>query len=318
MGISGIGRIVLDGVKHLAHPIAFIAYRVGVLIMATEYTLPTKKRGGKRLRVSGAYLILIPASLVMIFPFIWMILGSFKTGREIRQVPPTFIPEQFTLGNYRTILADDDLPLSLFYRNSAIIAFANVIQVLFTSSLYGYIFAKFDFPGKKIIFWFIMATMMIPFQVTMIPGYLILARLNLINNLWGLILPAALDAFGIFLFRQFALSIPNELIDAARVDGASEFRIFRSIVVYQLGPALATFGMLTFMFNWNAYLWPLIVLTEQRVRTLPIILTWYSNQHSQQLHLTMAASVLVILPVLFIFILSQRWIVKGITLTGSK
>jgi len=286
--------------------------------MATANTLPTKNRGEKRLRISGAYLILIPASLVMVLPFIWMVLGSFKTGREIRQVPPTFFPEEFTFDNYRTILNDEDLPLSLFYRNSAIIAIANVIQVLFTSSLFGYIFAKFDFPGKKIIFWFIMATMMIPFQVTMIPGYLILARLNLINKLWGLIIPAALDAFGIFLFRQFALSIPDELLDAARVDGASEFRIFRSIVLYQLGPALATFGMLTFMFNWNAYLWPLIVLTEQRVRTLPIILNWYSNQHSQQLHLTMAASVLVILPVLFIFILSQRWIVKGITLTGIK
>jgi len=286
--------------------------------MANTDTLPTKKNNTKPLRISGAYLILIPASLVMILPFVWMVLGSFKTGREIRQVPPTFFPEEFTLDNYRTILADEDLPLSLFYRNSAIIAVVNVIQVLFTSALFGYIFAKFDFPGKKVIFWFIMATMMIPFQVTMIPGYLILARLNLINKLWGLIIPAALDAFGIFLFRQFALSIPNELIDAARVDGASEFRIFRSIVLYQLGPALATFGMLTFMFNWNAYLWPLIVLTEQRVRTLPIILTWYSNQHSQQLHLTMAASVLVILPVLFIFILSQRWIVKGITLTGIK
>jgi len=286
--------------------------------MATTDTLPTKKRSTKQLRISGAYLILIPASLVMVLPFIWMVLGSFKTGREIRQVPPTFFPEELTFDNYRTILTDEDLPLSLFYRNSAIIAIANVIQVLFTSSLFGYIFAKFDFRGKKVIFWFVMATMMIPFQVTMIPGYLILARLNLINRLWGLIIPAALDAFGIFLFRQFALSIPNELIDAARVDGASEFRIYRSIVLFQLGPALATFGMLTFMFNWNAYLWPLIVLTEQRVRTLPIILTWYSNQHSQQLHLTMAASVLVILPVLFIFILSQRWIVKGITLTGIK
>ena len=286
--------------------------------MATANTLPTKNKGEKRLRISGAYLILIPASLVMVLPFIWMVLGSFKTGREIRQVPPTFIPEEFTLDNYRTILNDEDLPLSLFYRNSAIIAIVNVVQVLFTSSLYGYIFAKFEFRGKKIIFWFIMATMMIPFQVTMIPGYLILARLNLINRLWGLIIPAALDAFGIFLFRQFALSIPNELIDAARVDGASEFRIYRSIVLFQLGPALATFGMLTFMFNWNAYLWPLIVLTEQRVRTLPIILNWYSNQHSQQLQLTMAASVLVILPVLFIFLLSQRWIVKGITLTGIK
>jgi len=286
--------------------------------MPTDNSQSSKTSNKKHFRISGAYLILIPASLIMLLPFIWMILGSFKTGKEIRQMPPTFFPKEFTLDNYRTILEDEDLPLGIFYRNSAIIAIANVIQVLFTSSLFGYIFAKFEFPGKKIIFWFIMATMMIPFQVTMIPGYLIMARLNLLNKLWGLIIPSAIDAFGIFLFRQFSLSIPNELLDAARVDGAGEFRIYRSIVLHQLSPALATFGMLTFMFNWNAYLWPLIVLTEQRVRTLPIILTWYSNQHTQQLHLTMAASVLVILPVLFIFILSQRWIVKGITLTGIK
>ena len=152
----------------------------------------------------------------------------------------------------------------------------------------------------------------------LVPGYLILAKLGLINKLWALIIPAAIDAFGIFLFRQFAFSIPNELLDAARVDGASEFRIYYSIVLPQLGPALATFGMLTFMFNWNAYLWPLIVLTEEKVRTLPIILTWYSNQHSNQLHLTMAASVMVVLPVLLVFMFTQKWIVKGITLTGLK
>jgi multiple sugar transport system permease protein len=275
-------------------------------------------RRRRRLRINLAYPILIAAGVVAALPFIWMILGSFKTGAEIRHIPPTFFPNEPTLDNYATILQDDDLPLAIFYRNSAIIALANVVQVLFTSSLFGYIFAKFEFQGKSILFWFILATLMIPFQVTMIPGYLILAKLNLINKLWGLIIPATIDAFGIFLFRQFSLSIPNELLDAARVDGASEFRIYRSIVLPQLGPALATFGMLTFMFNWNAYLWPLIVLTEQKVRTLPIILTWYSNQHSDQLHLTMAASVLVIFPVLIVFMFTQRWIVRGITLTGFK
>jgi multiple sugar transport system permease protein len=271
-----------------------------------------------RFRINLAYPILIVAGVVAALPFIWMILGSFKTGAEIRHIPPTFFPNEPTLDNYATILQDDDLPLATFYRNSAIISLANVVQVLFTSSFFGYIFAKFEFRGKNVLFWFILATLMIPFQVTMIPGYLILAKLNLINKLWGLIIPAAIDAFGIFLFRQFSLSIPNELLDAARVDGASEFRIYRSIVLPQLGPALATFGMLTFMFNWNAYLWPLIVLTEQKVRTLPIILTWYSNQHADQLHLTMAASVLVIFPVLIVFMFTQRWIVRGITLTGFK
>ncbi len=266
----------------------------------------------------GAYVILTLGSIVAVLPFVWMILASFKTGREIRQIPPTFFPQEFTTENYKTIFEDEDLPLDLFYRNSTIIAFANVAQVLFTSSLFGYIFAKFDFKGKNVIFWFIMATLILPSQITMIPGYLILAKLKLLNKLWGLIVPAAIDVFGIFLFRQFSLSIPNELLDAARVDGASEFRIYRSVVLPQLGPALATFGMLTFMFNWNAYLWPLIVLTEQKVRTLPIILTWYSNYHADQLHLTMTASVLVVLPVLLVFLATQRWIVRGITLTGMK
>lgn len=269
-------------------------------------------------RAAIPYIVLLVASVVAVLPFVWMALGSFKTGRELRQTPPTFFPEEFTFDNYKTILEDDDLPLPLFYRNSAIIAVVNVIQVLFTSSLFGYIFAKFDFKGKGLIFWFILATMMLPSQITMIPGYLVLAKLGLINKLWALTIPAAIDAFGIFLFRQFAFSIPNELLDAARVDGASEFQIYYSIVLPQFGPALATFGMLTFMFNWNAYLWPLIVLTEEKVRTLPIILTWYSNQHSNQLHLTMAASVMVVLPVLIVFMFTQKWIVKGITLSGMK
>jgi multiple sugar transport system permease protein len=264
------------------------------------------------------YGVLLLVGLVALAPFLWTILASFKTGAEIRQVPPTYFPQAPTLNNYTTLLNDPQLPLGLFYRNSAIVALANVVTTLFTSSLFGFIFAKYQFPGKRPLFWFILAIMMIPFQVTMIPGYLILVRLNLINSLWGLIIPAFINPFGIFLMRQFSLSIPNELLDAARVDGASEWRIYRSIVLYQLGPALATLGMLTFMFNWNAYLWPLIVLTEQNKRTLPIILTWYSNQHTNQLHLTMAASVLILVPVLVVFLFTQRWIVRGITLTGFK
>ena len=281
-------------------------------------TTLTAPRQRKSFRINLAYFILVPASLIALLPFVWMVLSSFKTLKEIRQVPPTFVPKEFTLDNYQKVLTDKDLPLGIFYRNSAIIAFANVVQVLFTSSLFGYIFAKFEFKGKKVLFWFIMSLMMIPSQMTMIPGYLILARLGLINNLLGLIIPAAIDAFGIFLFRQFALSIPNELLDAARVDGAGEFHIYYRIVLPQLGPAMATFGMLTFMFNWNAYLWPLIVLTEKNVRTLPIILTWFSNQQVDKTNLTMAASVLVILPVLFVFLLVQKWIVEGITLSGMK
>jgi multiple sugar transport system permease protein len=264
------------------------------------------------------YTILILGSIIAIMPFLWMILASFKTGAEVRQIPPTFWPLEPTLENYKTIFSDPKLPLLLFYRNSAIIAIVNVATALFTSSLFGYIFAKFKFPGSGLWFWVVLALMMIPFQVTMIPGYLILVKLGLLNKLVALMVGAAVTPFGIFLMRQFSLSIPNEMLDAARVDGASEWRIYWSIVLPQLSPALATLGMLTFMFNWNAYLWPLIVLTQQENRTLPIILTWYTNQHSNQIQLSMAATVLVILPILVIFLLAQRWIVKGITLSGIK
>lgn len=279
-----------------------------------------RPRGRRRAQPSRllAYVVLIAAGLVAAAPFAWMILSSFKTGAEIRQIPPTFVPEHATLDNYRTILTDPDLPLSRFYRNSAVIAVANVATTLFTSSLLGYIFAKFTFRANKAMFWYLLATMMVPAQVTMIPSYLILVRLGLLNSLWALIVPAAVDAFGVFLMRQFCLSIPNSLIKAARVDGASEWRIYRSIVLPQLKPALATLGLLTFMTHWNAYLWPLIVLTEENQRTLPIILTWYSNKNSSQLQLVMAASVLIVIPVVIAFALVQKWIVKGITLTGIK
>ncbi len=288
--------------------------------MTTTMIRPAHDRSERRLSLGriAVYTILIISSIIAIIPFVWMILASFKTGAEVRQVPPTFWPQSPTLENYRTILNDPKLPLITFYRNSAIIAVSNVILAVSTSALFGYIFAKFEFPLKRALFWFVLATMMIPFQVTMIPGYLILARLGLVNNLAGLIVGSAFSAFGIFLVRQFALSIPSEMLDAGRVDGASEWRIFWSIALPQLSPALATLGMMTFMWNWNAYLWPLIILTEQNKRTLPIILTWYSTQHSNQIQLTMAASVIVIIPILAVFLLTQRWIVRGMTLSGLK
>jgi len=271
-----------------------------------------------RLLRVGLYALLTIFGVVAAMPFIWMILSSFKTAAEIRQIPPTFLPQEATLDNYRTILTDPELPLGLIYRNSAFIAVMNTIATLFTGSILGYVFAKFTFRGRQPLFWFILATMMIPSQVTMLPGYLILLQLGLLDNLWGLIIPSFIDAFAIFVMRQFILSIPNDEIYSARVDGASEWRIYRSVVLPQLGAPLATLGMLTFMFTWNAYLWPLIVLTSPENRTLPILLTWYSTQHSSQDNLVMAASVLIVIPVLIVFAMSQKWIVRGLTLTGGR
>jgi len=253
-----------------------------------------------------------------LLPFIMMILSSFKTNVEVLRVPPTFWPEIFTLENYVKIFNDPKLPLLRFYGNSAFVAFFNVVSTLFTSSLIGYMFAKFEFPGKKLLFGWFLAMMMIPTQITMIPSYLILAKLGLINSLWGLIIFSAVDAFGIFMIRQFSETLPSDLLDAARIDGASEWQIYWRIVLPQLGAPLATLGILGFMHSWNAYLWPMIVLQKIDVRTLPIILTWFNSTHTGQGGLVMAATVLIILPILIVFMFFQRWIVQGFTMSGFK
>lgn len=281
-----------------------------------------RQRAAVRARLGLArlliYFILILGLSVTFTPFLWMIFSSLKTPAEIIRVPPTFFPEDPTLENYRTILHDPRLPLLRFYGNSAFVAISNVATTLFTSSLLGYLFAKYEFPGKRAFFGFFLFSMMIPFQMTMIPGYLILVRLRLVNTLWGLVLPSFLDAFGIFLMRQFIETIPNELLDAARIDGASEWQIFRRVVLPQLGPPLATLGTLSFMNSWNAYLWPMVVITSIERRTLPIILTWYSTQHTTRPHITLAATVMVVVPILVVYFFFQRWIVRGCALSGFK
>lgn len=175
----------------------------------------SRRLTSKRIKRVGLYLFLTVGCLVTLLPFVWMILGSFKTSGEIIRIPPSFWPENPTFDNYRTILSDPKLPLARFYANSLFVSISVVALVLFTSSLAGFIFAKYEFFGKNILFGFILATLMIPFQVLMIPSYLILVRLGLIDSLWGLVIPGATSAFGIFLMKQFIQGLPNELLDAA-------------------------------------------------------------------------------------------------------
>ena len=273
---------------------------------------------GKLFRRFLFYFTLTLGLSFTLLPFLMMILSSFKTNLEVLRVPPTFWPESFTLDNYVKIFNDPKLPLLRFYGNSAFVAVFNVVSTLFTSSLIGYMFAKFEFPGKKILFGWFLTMMMIPGQITMIPSYLILSKLHLINSLWGLVIFSAVDAFGIFMLRQFCETLPTELLDAARIDGASEWQIYLRIVLPQLGAPLATLGILGFMQTWNAYLWPMIVLQKIEVRTLPIILTWFNSTHTGQGGLVMAATVMIIMPILFVFLFFQRWIVQGFTMTGFK
>ena len=263
--------------------------------------------------------ILLTLGLLITFvPFIWMMLNSIKTNTEAMRVPPTFWPENPTLENFQRIFSTDELPLLRFYTNSTVVAVANVLITLFTSSLFGFLFAKYEFRGKLIFFGWFMLGMMIPGVSMMIPDYMILNYLGLLNKLAALIVFSALDAFGIFMLRQFAESIPSEFLDAARIDGASEWQIYGRVVLPQLGPALATLGTLTFMGNWNAYLWPMVVLTKQEVRTLPVILTWFNSQHGSRPGLTSAANVLVVVPILIVVLFFQRWIVQGFTMSGLK
>lgn len=265
------------------------------------------------------YVVLIVGCILTLIPFVWTILASFKTHAEI--IDPaqrTFFPRNFTLANYQTIFSDPTLPLGRFYANSLFVALSNVVIHTFTSSLFGYVFAKFNFRLKRLLFAYILATLMIPFQLTMIPSYLILLEFGLTNNLLGLVALNWFNAFGIFLMRQFMQSIPDELLDAARVDGASEWQIYWRIVLPQVLPALATFGTLVFISSWNAYLWPLIVLQEVEVRTLPVILTWYNDRHTSDLGLQMAAAILIVMPILVVYLFLQRWVVRGFTLSGFK
>jgi multiple sugar transport system permease protein len=264
------------------------------------------------------YIVLLVGITYTLLPFLWMLSNAFKTSTEIIKLPPTFLPEHFTFQSFLTIFNDPRIPIAKFYLNSIIVTISVCLMVLFTSSLAGFVFAKYRFFGKDLVFTLVLATLMVPAQVTMIPSYLILVRMGLIDNLLGLIVPAATSAFGIFLMRQFIESIPSEMIDAARIDGASEFGIFLEVILPQMGTALATLGIFQFMGTWNDYLWPLIVITTTEKRTLPIMLSWYSNQHSSRTDLTMAASILVILPILVVYFIFQRWIVRGIALTGFK
>lgn len=289
--------------------------------MATvELAQSSADRAGRRHPVAriATYAVLAVGLAVTLVPFIWILMTSLKPASEIVRIPPTFFPEQWSLNSYQTIFNDPKVPLERFYLNSTLVSVGRVLITLFTSSLAGYIFAKFTFRGKNVLFGFILVQLMIPFQVVMIPAYLILVQLRLIDSLWGLVIPSMVDAFGIFLMRQFISTFPNDLIDAARIDGSSEFGVYWRVVMPNLGAPLATLGIFTFMATWNDYLWPLIVITTHEKRTLPLLLTWYTSQHGQRYDLTMAASILVLVPILVVYIFFQRWIVRGVALTGMK
>ena len=267
---------------------------------------------------SGAYAVLIVGLIATLLPFFYIMVSSLKTPAELRQTPPDFFSKTPSLNYYTTILKDKDIPLAQNLLNSVFVSLSRVVITLFTSSFAGYIFAKYHFKGKNLAFGVILVQIMIPFQVVMIPNYLLVVKLHLIDSLWALIIPAFVDAYGIFMMKQFIESMPAELMDAARIDGASEFGIYSRIILPQRGPPLASLGIFTFMATWNDYLWPLIVLTSPEKRTIPLLVVWFQTQHSANQGLVLAASILTLLPICLVYIFLQRWIVDQATSSAFK
>ena len=226
-------------------------------------TTPSNKKPsiGFVLGKSGAYAVLIIGLIGTLLPFFYIIVSSLKTTAELRPTPPDFFPKKPSLGHYITIPTAAKIPIAQNLGNSIFVSLMRVAITLFTSSYAGYIFAKYRFKGKNLAFGIILIQIMIPFQVVMIPNYLLVVKLGLIDSLWALIIPAFIDAYGIFMMKQFIEAMPSELLDAARIDGASEFGIYSRIVLPQMGPPLASLGIFTFLSTWDEYLWPLLVLT---------------------------------------------------------
>lgn len=270
-----------------------------------------KSRGAKWL----VGLILAVGGFFMILPFIWMVLSSVKTDAEILQIPPTIWPETFTWDNFRSLFTE--LNFGVYLRNTLVIVLFSFIG-LFLNAMAGYGFAKFKFRGKNQMFYMVLATMMIPGQVTMIPVYLILNMFHLTNTMTGIVLPGLVGAFGIFLFRQFMSTIPDELMEAARLDGASEFFIFWKIILPISRPVLAVQGILTFIAGWNSFLWPLIIANDEKYYTLSVGLSLLKAQYASNYALQMAGSTFMVIPIILIFMMFQKYILKGFNVSGLK
>ncbi len=263
------------------------------------------------------YVVLSVGLVLMIGPFVWMLLGSVKPEAELREIPPTWWPETFTWDNYSTLFTK--LDLGTFFMNSLIVAVVVTVGNVIFCAMLGYALAKLEFRGKRVLFLVVMGTLMVPGVVTFVPLFILTANLGLTNTLPGLFLPFLVQPFGVFLLRQYMLGLPDDLIHAARVDGAGELRIFGSVILPLCGPALATLAILTFLGSWNNFLWPLVVAQTEDKYTLPVALALYSvGQNSTDYGLLLAGAVVVVLPVIAIFLVLQRYFVQGIAMTGIK
>jgi alpha-1,4-digalacturonate transport system permease protein len=278
-----------------------------------EEKVPPGRLKGTNLFV---WLLLVVAALVVVFPLYWMFATAVRPKKEIFGGGFDLVPSTFVWSNFSD--AWEKLPWDQFYINSIAIAAIAVPVTVFINLLAGYTFAKYKFPGRDILFLLMISTLMIPIQVIMVPEFLIVAKLGWVNTWWGVLVPRAAEAFGLFMVRQFMVSIPDELIEAARLDGAGEFAIFRKVVLPLSWPVIAVLSIFTFMWRWNDFAWPLVVLQEQSAYTVPLGLNLMKGQYFTDWTGLMSMSLLSIIPMMLVFIFFQRYFIQGIASTGLK
>jgi multiple sugar transport system permease protein len=277
----------------------------------------TTSRGTRVLGSVLLYIAVTVGAVVMIMPFAWMLLASVKDLAQIYKVPPTWIPNPFVFQNY--VNAWTAVPFDTGYMNSTIITVSVVLANLLTCSMAAYAFARIEFPFRHVLFILFLATLMVPEQVTIIPLYIIIKNLGLIDTLLSLIIPyAPFNAFGVFLLRQFIKGLPIDLEEAAIVDGANRWTIYWRIILPLIRPALAAFGIFTFLFQWNNFFRPLIFLNSIDNYTVPLAINFFRGQYATDFALLMAGSAISIIPVLIVYVIGQRHIIEGIATTGMK
>jgi len=271
---------------------------------------------GSSITQAVMWVVMAASSFLVFFPLIWMALSSFKSNEELFRYPPTIWPEQVTYEGYQYIFTQ--LQFARYFFNSVFIAVVSSAIAVLTSALAGYVFAKFQFRGKNVLFVAILASMMIPGTILLIPRYVLISTLGWTDTFWAVIIPQGISVFGIFMMRQYMHGIPSDYIDAARVDGVGEFRIFVWIMLPLCKPALAALAILSFIDSWGALLWPLVVLNSPEMRTLPMGVAGLANVHGPQLQYMLPAATITVIPVVIVFAIFQRQFVNAMTSSGLK
>jgi multiple sugar transport system permease protein len=271
---------------------------------------------GTRLDTVALYVLVLLGALAMLFPFAWMVSTSLKPDAELFVTPPQLIPAVLSPANYARIW--NDFPLSHFLVNSVAVALTSTSLQVTTSAMAAYAFARLRFRGRDTLFVLYLATLMIPFQVTVVPLFVEMRYLGFVNTYTGLILPGIASAFGTFLLRQAFLALPKELDEAAFIDGAGHWTVFTQIILPLAGPALATFSVFAFMASWNSFLWPLVVINSQDLMTLPVGLANLQGRYVTAWNLVMAGSTLSVIPIIALYAIAQKYVIQGFTLSGIK